>query len=378
MPLLLPQVDGMKRLLRLRAVPLWAGVVAIAVVVFIALFCSLLPLSGNDGGLLQEEKTVGYQERFYEPLGSDIHWLDTECYPWTGYLSLHLYRVSSGEESFAYSKNGSGVSPPILNGQGESVTRKWTWAFAVGGAAQFYHYDWNVCATYQYFNDNQTQSVAGDDAGTLIPLRSVALNGRSVTNAISAAAFTLNELDVSLTKQFHFHENLLIQAILGLRNTWIKNNQSSSYTGGATLGNNFVNVRQNNDYWGIGPLGGVVTKWLIFDNFYFLGAGDISLECIANRSSYAETQNNNSNAAINLFEKMQYLAPTIDCKIGVGVADYICKNKTHLSCDFTYDAQFFSSRSNAFEIEPYATVRYMRPTNNVTLQGFAISLTALY
>ncbi len=368
----------MSWLLRLRQVPVWAGVVAIAAMVFIVLFCSLLPLSGGNDSLLQEEKTAGYQERFYEPLGSDATWLDTECYPWNGYLSLHLYRVSSGEEAFAYSRNGIGTTPPITAGVGESVPRGWTWAFAVGGGIQFYHYDWTANARYQYFGDSQVKSIAGVDGSSLIPLRSVALNGDYVTNAKSKVHFILNELDLDLTKQFHLHENLLIQANVGIRNTWIKNNQSSFYTGGPALGTSVVNVQQNNQYWGIGPLGGIKTKWLIFDCFYLLGAGDLSLEYTVNRSSYGETQLNNPNVTINLYERKQYVAPTIDCKIGLGIADYVCTNQAHVSLDFTYDAQFFYNRSNAFEIEPYATPRYSRPTNNVTLQGFALSLTILY
>lgn len=362
----------------MREVPIWVGVSVVAAILFTLFFCALLPLSGNDLGGKEKKRGYVYEARCDEPLGSDVEWSDTECYLWHGYLSCHFYREMSGDESFVYSREAGATTLPIYGGRGKGFSPKWRWGFSLGVGTQFYHYDWDVDARYQYFGSCVTRDVTKTEGGTLIPLRSVSLNAGQVAKARGKNTFVLNELDIDLSKRFHFEENLLINAILGVRNTWIKNDQTLFYTGGATLGNRFVKVEEDNRYWGIGPLAGVKARWLLFDHFYLLGEGDISLEYVVNHSSYTELEKSVSAATIQLSEVKQYLAPTIDLKIGCGLAEYVYCNEAHISLDFTYDTQFFYNRSNAFNIEPYASVRYTRPNHDVTIQGFALSLTILY
>lgn len=314
----------------------------------------------------------------YEPLGSSTTWKDTECYPLHGYLSCHLYRASAGNGAFAYSREGQSTTPPILDGVSENVSNHWKWGFSVGAGTQLFHYDWDVCAEYQYFAGSERQDVSQTGSQTLIPLKSVTLDGARVDVARGRTALMLNQLDIDLTKRFHFQENVLVNTGVGVRSTWVKNNEATLYTGGPTLTTNVVNVTQNNKYWGIGPLATLSGRFLFSEIFYLVAKTGVSLEYTLNRSTYGESRTNDSTATINFYEKKQYLAPTLDMKIGFGVAKYVMCDDAHVSLDFTYDTQILWKRANSFEVQPFSSPRYTRPFNDVTLQGFALSLSVLY
>ena len=368
----------MKWLSYLRRLPVWANVVAVSALIFSALFCALLPLSGGDQVVGEKRQAYAHIERTYEPLGSDTVWHDTECYPLHGFVSCHLYRASSGNEAFAYSRDGTSTTPPIIGGASEGIPNHWKWGFTVGVGTQLFHYDWDINARYQYFNGEETKTVSPVGGRTLIPLKSFVLNGQRVNTARGKSALLLNQLDTDITKRFHFKENVLLNLGVGLRTTWLKNNLRSKYTGGPFLGTNSVDVVQNEKYWGIGPLGSIKARWLFFDNFYLLSEGSTSLEYTTNRSKYDETRSNNASDHIQLSEKRQYVAPTLGLKIGCGLAEYVLCDDAHISIDLSYDAQFYYNRSNSIDVQPFTSPRFTQNINDVTLQGFALSLTVLY
>lgn len=357
---------------------MWAFVAIIAVVVFAAFFSALLPLSGRDRVIGEKRYENALCERTYEPLGSSKQWRDTECYPWHFYLSCHLYRVSSGDEAFAYARDGLDTTPPINGGISESVPKKWKWGFSAMAGTQLFHYDWDLSAEYQYFASSVTKTVSPLGGRTLIPLKSIALDGSRVNTAKGKNHLFLNQLDVDITKRFHFHENVLVNVGTGIRTTWLKNNNDAIYTGGPTLNTATLNVFQKNKYWGVGPLGSLRGRWLFFENFYLIAQTDASLEYTINHSRYTESQSNDTTANINIFEKSEYLAPTLSMKVGFGLADYIFCDDAHASLDLTYDTQFLWKRATSIVAEPFTTPRFSKQNGDVTLQGFALSLSILY
>ena len=119
-------------------------------------------------------------------------------------------------------------------------------------------------------------------------------------------------------------------------------------------------------------------RWLFFDNFYLTAETSGSLEYTINRSKYIENQSNTATAHIDLYERGDYLAPTLGMRVGFGLADYMFCDDVHASIDLTYDTQFFWKRAGSIDAEPFSTPRFSKQNGDVTLQGFALSLSVLY
>lgn len=368
----------MKWLLRLRVIPLWAAVVITAVVLFATFFCALLPLSGVEEGVGAKRARLPQVERLYEPLGSDKNWCDAECYPWVGEVTLQLLRASSGAGAFAYSRSGQDTTPPIREGMSEHVPERWRWGVMLNVGRSLFHLDWNLHARYQFLTDRETRTVSQTGPRTLIPLKSVSLNGQRVNTAEGTTNLNFNQLDFGLSKQFHFPENVLVTSMMGLRTTWLKNQENARYTGGPVLPQSRVTVNQTSKYWGIGPMGGLGARWLIFDAFYLIGRTATSLEYTQNRAKYEERQSNDTDAYIDLKENQTYLAPTLDMSVGFGIVGYTRCDEARFSLDLTYDTQILWRRSTQIEVQPFNSPRYTRPSNDVTFQGFALTCSIRY
>jgi hypothetical protein len=186
---------------------------------------------------------------------------------------LYMQSLVDGTQ-FAYLEGCDAPSANALpiNSDVKNITfNKWDWGFRAGAGYKFDHGEWDVYANFTYFK-NTSDLTVGDGIRTTTLNSHIASNPNITThkglksteheiyfeNAVSSFNFSFNRLDLELGRDFYVSKYLSMRPHVGLMTAWIKQHQTTRYTGGS-IDYNTVSLMNFDKFWGIGPRTGVNT-----------------------------------------------------------------------------------------------------------------------
>jgi hypothetical protein len=167
------------------------------------------------------------------------------------------------------------------NGHLEAPSFSWDSGFRIGLGWNTAHDGWDLYANWSRFYTDATGKEHASDTQTVFPtLSDIAFANIPCETASSHLKIHFNQLDVDLGREFYVSTWLSLKPVLGIRTIWIDQHYRIEYDGQPTLagGDDFFNhIHYKNDFWGVGPEGGLQTQWELGAGFSVFGDAFASL-----------------------------------------------------------------------------------------------------
>ena len=137
---------------------------------------------------------------------------------------------------------------------------EWNVGFRVGIAYQPPLDGWSLLADYTRFTTQGSASVSPSTHFTISSQFFCAnANGDVYKGASTQCSLTYDMLDLELGRQWGISPSLFLQPFIGLRGGWIDH---TYHLTGTTASSIAAKERVTNDFWGVGPAGGLNTQWI--------------------------------------------------------------------------------------------------------------------
>lgn len=297
-------------------------------------------------------------------------------------------KASIGGTEFTYTDNDPASSLPI-RGRLKEIDFDWDWGFRVGAGYKFEHDNWDVNLWYTYFDSSGSKNVSSGLNGSVIPVRA---SSKITTGCNNFGSFFLAEiaksqfdanfhvLNLELGRDYFISGNLTLRPHFGLESVWIDLEQIIRYSGGETadggLDVNTVRVKDDNDFWGMGPRAGIDSKWFMGYGLNIFGNasaaalyGHVDVDH-SERFSLCSADNN-----ISISANTHRIVPTMQLQIGLGWDRYFNNDKQHVRLRIGYDSTYFWRANQFIDVDDVRAQsqagipKFERVSEDVMMQG---------
>ncbi|MBS0605643.1 MAG: hypothetical protein JSR57_01725 [Verrucomicrobia bacterium] len=184
------------------------------------------------------------------------------------------WRASEDNLFYAYSGNDIGGS---RNRKALMVDFDWEWGFRLGMGYTIPRDKWDLSLYWTRFHtsSHSSFSINPPEEFLFINWWEINLLG-NVGNSTSASGHwkaDLDQLDLSLGREFFVGRRLTVRPHAGIRSAWIDQHLTSTFqtTTGSTV------TRMKNDFWGLGFFAGLDTRWMLSNSWHIFANGDLAL-----------------------------------------------------------------------------------------------------
>lgn len=184
------------------------------------------------------------------------------------------WRASEDNLFYAYSGNDIGGS---RNRDVLTVDFDWEWGFRLGIGYTIPRDRWDISLYWTRFHTSSHSSFALNlpkDALFINWWVVTYLSDLGITNSADGHwKADLDQLDLSLGREFFVGRHLTLRPHAGLRSAWIDQQLKSSFhmTTGTAVST------MTNDFWGFGFFGGLDTKWMLSNSWHIFANGDLAI-----------------------------------------------------------------------------------------------------
>lgn len=305
---------------------------------------------------------------------------------WCFNADVLYWHAKVGGTEYAYSKQGSQTDFPV-NGRSKDIDFDWDWGLRVGLGYNFQHDGWDLSAQYTYFDTNGSNSAQAGMNSALIPLRGSATitNGDGkgqdflfCSTAKSQYGLDFQSLDVQLGRAYYVSSKLSFRPAWGLKSAWIDQNQKTRYTGGTAsasamgLGATTVHIKDENDFWGLGPCVGVDSRWHLGNGFSLLGNVGGALLFGHFDVKHKEHWSNHSDAKIDLTANRHAFAPNMQMQLGLHYDKYINDSKQHIGIGLGFEANYWWRQNQMLKIDDAHVLKYERYAEDISMHGVTL------
>lgn len=143
----------------------------------------------------------------------------------------------------------------------------WDYGFRVGADYGFTHDGWDIAAYWTWFRTDATHTIPYTPNSTISPEFFAAfLSGNSPQSMSTHWSLLFNLIDLELGRSYWVSHFLALKPFVGIKGSWIHQAIDAKYSN-LTINHAFTHTSAlehvKNNFWGVGPSGGVNTKWQI-------------------------------------------------------------------------------------------------------------------
>jgi hypothetical protein len=159
---------------------------------------------------------------------------------------------------------------------------KWDYGFRLAAGYNWIYDKWDTTLYWTWFRSDAKDSIPHQQNASISPeFYAAFLSGDTPQNMSVKWSLFFNMFDLELGKKHWISRKLFLRPFLGIKGGWINQSIDAKYfnlTINNVLTNNVGNEHLKNNFWGIGPIGGINTKWRIgsFGNNFLDLFGDFS------------------------------------------------------------------------------------------------------
>lgn len=316
---------------------------------------------------------------------------------WFVLLDVLYWRTKVGGTDYAYSDQDPTASLPI-KGRTKHMGFGWDWGVRAGLGYNFDHDSWDVRAQYTWFDTSGSDSTRAGLNSSIVPLRGSSSiagqqelpNGGFVdnefiycTSAKSQLSLDYQAVDLELGRDYYVSSKIALRPFWGLKSAWVDLQQITRYTGGDAsgdsdsilgLGYDTVHIREDSDFWGLGPRVGIDTRWYVGEGFSIFGNiagallyGHFDVDHKEKFTRYQDTR-------INLNANRHAFSPTVQYEMGLRWDSYFHNNRHHVSLGLGFEGQYFWRMNQMLKIDDSATLKYERYSEDVSMYGLTFNV----
>ncbi len=293
---------------------------------------------------------------------------------------------------YAYSDDTSFVIAPV-SGRNKDVSFSFDWGLRAGLGMNFDESGWDTSLTYTYFNTGGSHNYTSGAGNTAMQLRAypditeleTSDSFQFCEKASSKVDFNINAFDLEFARSYYNSSKLSFRPHFGLKGVWIDLDQGITYAGGQQFGailglvNENVKVSDGNRFGGIGPRGGVNSKWYLTNGFSIFGnfAGSFmwgNLK-VQHKEKYSRNPDRDK---VSITANLKQFTPNLDMQLGLVFDKYLNNNQQHLSIAAGFDAQYYFRVNQMLIVDQmtssdYPYFSYKRPGKDASLHGLTLS-----
>lgn len=293
-----------------------------------------------------------------------------------------LWHGKVGGSEYAYTDDSPNGAFP-LQGKTKETDFDWTWGFRVGLGYNFEHDGWDAYLNYTYWYAADGSKINSGANGSVIPLVGnpalVAHElGAELTfcdQATSNFKFHYDNLDLELGRNYFVSRSLAFRPFFSIRNSWINLTQVVQFSGGAQLDGNMLKVRNDNDFWGIGPRAGVNSNWCLSNGFSVFGNVSGSLLWGYYEVTHEENVSTNLQGnGIRIKGNMHRFSPNAQLVLGLAYNKYIYNDKQHIGISLGWENVYYWRVNQSLVLTDFASNKYDRVSEDVSMHGVTLEV----
>jgi hypothetical protein len=308
------------------------------------------------------------------------------------YLTGDWLYFKPQEKGLTYALESNATSSATLgttiwnlgNGKYKSTNFDWSSGFRVGIGWNTKHDDWDFLLSWMRFYSHEKNSVASSGSTYVFPtLGDPAIALGPVASASANFQLHLNQIELSLGREFYVSRALSLKPLIGIVTSWIDQKYITNYDTmlgmGSLLAGTFNKNTNNNDFWGSGLKGGMNTQWDLGWGFSIFGNGALSI--LYGKFDVKKTSEVNASAGGAPIDKNPsardnfYLARYIaDVSLGLRFDYMFNDDRIHLGLQGGWEDHIYFGQNQMLTSSNIYNVGHNEPANqDLTLQGFALS-----
>jgi len=238
-----------------------------------------------------------------------------------------------------------------------SVDFGWAWGFKVGAGYNFMNHDeWDTQLYYTWFRTDKEDHVSVSvidrsiavGTGGIFPLFTVPPSPDLLSGEINWRIH-LNEIDWELGRGYYVSKHLSLRPFIGVKGAWINQHMHGHFR--AEDFDQFYRLK--NDFWGVGPKGGVNTKWNLgnVNTHFFSMVGDFAGALMwghFNDSAMSIDPDHGKQEWTNLSTNQG--ASMLQAFLGFGWDTNFHRDMCHFSMKLGYEVQYWLEQNQFFEV----------------------------
>jgi hypothetical protein len=223
--------------------------------------CAVLAIPSLCTAAETESQYIGYNPPS-RPLAKDGYnlWVRGDALYW---------RATEDNLIYAYTNHNPSDS---TNRTIKSIDPSWDWGFRLGAGYAIPRDNWDLA----FYWTHQNASAESHADGNIAPVWWLATYSAYLPEITSANGHwtpELNQLDLSLGRDYYVGTWLTLRPNVGLRSTWIDQAIHVRYK----TPTEDARIHLKNNFWGFGFLGGLDTKWLITKDWHLFANGSYAI-----------------------------------------------------------------------------------------------------
>lgn len=247
---------------------------------------------------------------------------------------------------------------------------KWDYGFRLGACHDLIYDQWDTALYWTWFHTDAKHTIPSEPLTRIGPEFFAAFLSGDVPQSMSAKwSLALNMFDWELGRSFGISKYLSLRPFLGLKGGWINQSIHAQYfnlTINSALTSNSGREHVKNNFWGIGPLGGLNTKWktLDFGSSFFNFFGDFSMATMWGTWECGDVYKNTLSKTSSVNTKNSTLgALMFRGFVGIGWDAEARSGRSRFSMKLGYEMQLWLNQLRI------ATFQLQRLHHDLTLQG---------
>lgn len=300
---------------------------------------------------------------------------------WYIFADALYWHADVGNTDWAFRNNNINAASGVIEGPNHKLDFKWSWGFRVGLGVNMDHDHWDSNIYYTWFHTHNSNAVGTQNDGS-----QTAVDNQGSTGAIFGGGhgeidwrIHYSMFDWELGRWYFVSKSLALRPHVGLKGGWIHQKVEREWK---IDSQNEGKAKLENDFWGIGPVGGINTTWMLgsvgmhrFSLFGdFAGALMYGHFDVDHRETFETNEVVKSGNKIHDLDRNLAVA-MLQAMFGLGWDTPFNRDRCHFGLKVGYEFQYWFRQNQMLNMKtnpPLNTVEYWRNSDDLALQGLTV------